>query len=38
MRIYRTAKGIFGLGISHSSEGWSIEFIKWVIVFSRELD
>lgn len=31
MRIYRTAKHCYGLGISHDNNGWHLQIGHWVI-------
>lgn len=35
MRRYRTADGVYGIGISHDPYGeWVIQFSKWCWVFN----
>jgi hypothetical protein len=36
MRVYKTAKSIWGFGISHSSEGWHFQIAKWIFTTAPE--
>lgn len=36
MRMYKTAKGFWGLGFTHSSGGWHLTIAKWVFTTEPE--
>lgn len=36
IRRYRTAKGIWGFGVSRGPLGWSVQFAVWVFTTESE--